>query len=325
MAALLTVMILITSTLVFFSFFQLFVRKEAAYESRVNRYLRDQTDVDSGQEEVKAKKRLPAPDFSLAKKRIRDALKKRNKNESMELMLVQAGIPLKPEEYVLFRWIATLLTAGLFYLFTDVIGLAVFGAITGRLIPGVIVGIRKKKRIKSFNDQLPDMITSVVSALRAGFSFAQAMKTVQEEAGSPMKEEIAVVVNEMQYGMTVEEALNRFKDRVPSEDLNLMIQAIIIQRQIGGNLATVLDKISETIRDRIHVQGQIRTLTAQGRMSGGVVGILPVGLGMMLFLIEPDYMMVMFTHPVGMIMMVIAAISSVIGFILIRKVTAIEV
>ncbi|AOM83858.1 type II secretion system F family protein [Salisediminibacterium beveridgei] len=325
MTPLLLTMLLITSTLVFLSILQLFVKKETVMEERVNRYLRDQPDPGSTKDEVKQKRKLPVPNFTQAKRRIRAALKKNNKNEVIELLLSQAGVPLKPEEYVMFRWISLMLTAGILYLISDSILLLVIGAFIGRMIPGMVVKSKKRKRIKAFNDHLPDMITTVVGALRAGFSFTQALKSVEEEASSPMKEEVGLVVKEMQYGMTVEEALNRFKDRVPSEDLNLMIQAIIIQRQIGGNLATVLEKISQTIRDRIQVQGQIKTLTAQGRMSGAVVGSLPIALGMILFLIEPDYVMVMFTHPVGMALIALAAVSSLIGFLLIRKVTAIEV
>lgn len=325
MTTLLIIMILITSTLIFLSLFQIFVKKESVMEDRVNRYLRDDKEPDSNQDAVKEKRKLPAPNFTLAKRRIRTALKKNNKNETIELLLSQAGVPLKPEEYVMFRWISLILTSGILYLITDNLLMLLIGAVIGRMIPGIVVKSRKRKRIKAFNDHLPDMITTVVGALRAGFSFTQALKSVEEEAASPMKEEIGLVVKEMQYGMTLEESLNRFKERVPSEDLNLMIQAIIIQRQIGGNLATVLEKISQTIRDRIQVQGQIRTLTAQGRMSGAVVGSLPIALGMILFLIEPDYVAVMFTHPVGMVLIVIAAVSSMIGFLLIKKVTAIEV
>lgn len=169
------------------------------------------------------------------------------------------------------------------------------------------------------------MISTIVGALRAGFSFPQALKSVAEESSSPMKEEMELVLKEMQYGVTIEESLNKLKERMPSEDLNLMVQAILIQRQVGGNLATVLDQIANTIRERIKIHGQIKTLTAQGRMSGMVVALLPVILGGFLLVIEPNYMSVMFSNPIGLLLLGVGAVSCLIGFVFITKITAIEV
>ena len=129
----------------------------------------------------------------------------------------------------------------------------------------------------------------------------------------------------MQYGKGIEDALNDLNERMPSEDLDLMIQAILIQRQVGGNLATVLDKIIETIRDRTKIQRQITTLTAQGKLSGYVIALLPVILGFLLYLIQPDYIGGLFRHPIGLAMVGAGVISGIIGFILIKKITTIEV
>jgi tight adherence protein B len=129
----------------------------------------------------------------------------------------------------------------------------------------------------------------------------------------------------MQYGSTIEDSLNELKTRMPSEDLDLMIQAIIIQRQVGGNLATVLDKIVETIRDRTKIQRQITTLTAQGKLSGIIIGLLPLILAVLLYMIEPDYIGTLFKNPIGWVMIGAGGISGIIGFILIRKITTIEV
>jgi tight adherence protein B len=134
-----------------------------------------------------------------------------------------------------------------------------------------------------------------------------------------------MVLKEMQYGATMEAALQSLKERVPSEDLDLMVQAILIQRQVGGNLATVLETIVGTIRDRNKIQRQLRTLTAQGKLSGTVIGSLPFGLGLMIYLLEPEHIMTLFHHPVGIGLLVAGLISGTIGFILVRKVTSIEV
>ncbi|TFB19644.1 type II secretion system protein [Filobacillus milosensis] len=232
---------------------------------------------------------------------------------------------MKPEEYVMFRWISIAFFAGLFKLIFGHILFLVVGAIFGLMLPRMIVARKKKQRINQFNDHLAEMISSIVSALRAGFSFPQAMQNVRNESPSPVKEELDQLLKEMQYGASVEDSLNRMKDRVPSDDLDLMIQAIVIQRQVGGNLAVVLEKIVHTIRERIKIHGQIKTLTAQGRMSGAVVGLLPLGLMTMLYAINPEYILVLFSNPIGIVLLIVACISMVIGFVLIRKITSIEV
>ena len=146
-----------------------------------------------------------------------------------------------------------------------------------------------------------------------------------EESPSPAKEELEIVLQEMQYGATVEESLNRMKERMPSNDLDLMIQAILIQRQVGGNLAVVLEKIVHTIRERIKIQGQIKTLTAQGKLSGMVVALLPVGLSGMLFLVNPSYILTLFTNPIGLGLLAVGGMSMILGFFFIMKITNIEV
>ena len=211
------------------------------------------------------------------------------------------------------------------YLLSGSLLLALFGAVAGFLMPKLFISRKQRKRLGKFNDDLPDMITSITGGLRAGFSFPQALKNVADEAQSPLKEEIEITLKEMQYGSTLEEALNSLKERMPSDDLDLMIQAIIIQRQVGGNLATVLDTIVSTIRERLRIQRDIKTLTAQGRLSGMVIGFMPLILGILLYLIEPAYIGSLFTHPVGIGLLIGGAISSIIGFFLIRKIISIEV
>jgi tight adherence protein B len=232
---------------------------------------------------------------------------------------------LKPEEYVMFQWISFAFFAGFFYLLKDSIIVLIFGAVFGIMLPKLILKSRKKKRLQQFNVYLPEMITTLVNALRAGFSFLQALKNAAEEAPSPVKEELEITLREMQFGVSVEESLNRLHERMPSDDLDLMIQAILIQRQVGGNLAVVLEKNVHTIRERIKIQGQIKTLTAQGKMSGTVVALLPLGLSGMLSLVNPGYMTPLFTNPIGIALLCIAGVSMLIGFLLITKITTIEV
>ncbi|RKQ33254.1 type II secretion system F family protein [Oceanobacillus halophilus] len=317
----------LTSLFLFYIILQrLFPPKKELVKDRINRYLynekKEKVESKSNQEAKKVRFQI---NLDKTKKNVRERFLSKDKNRKLEIALYRAGVPLKPEEFIMFQWIAIALGAGILYLIIDSIIMLPIGALIGFYIPKFIIKKKQQDRLKAFNNDLPEMISAVIGGLKAGFSFPQALKSFMEEARSPMKEELATALREMQYGSTTEEALHHLHERMPSEDLDIMIQAIIIQRQVGGNLATVLEKIVQTIRERIKIQGQIKTLTAQGRMSGIVIGLLPVILGMVLYLIQPEYIGALFSHPVGIILVVVAVISCSIGFFLIQKITTIEV
>lgn len=308
-----------TSFLFFSYLFKIVFLSERRLEKRMKRYL-SLPDQPISKKQVNMFLHL-----QLTKQRIRKNVLSKEKNNKLESMIVSAGLPLKPEEYVLFQWISTALIGGLLQLITGNILFLILGCLLGFYLPRWYLKKKRRERLAKFNSGLPDMLSTIVGSLRAGFSFQQALKSVTEEAESPIKEEMETVLKEMQYGSSLEDSLNSLKDRMPSEDLDLMIQAILIQRQVGGNLATVLEKIVETIRDRMKIQGHIKTLTAQGKLSGLVVALLPVGLGFLLYLIEPEYIGSLFKHPIGLALMGAGALSGSIGFILIKKITTIEV
>lgn len=310
---------LITSILFFASMFRLIFRTDKRLERRMKHYLTNPT------EKITEKQFKVFLNFNLTKKKITKNLLTREKNIKLETFIARSGLPLKPEEYVLFQWICSAFTGFFFVLLSDQWITLIIGAILGFQIPKLYIKKKIKNRLEKFNERLPDMISTIVGSLRAGFSFPQALKTVIEEADSPIKEEMETVLIKMQYGSSLEEALNDLKERMPSEDLDLMIQAILIQRQVGGNLAVVLDKIVETIRDRTKIQRQIKTLTAQGRLSGIVIGLLPILLAVALYLIQPEYIETLFSHPVGLALVASGAVLGIIGFILIKKITTIEV
>jgi tight adherence protein B len=320
MQVIILLMFLFTSFLLFMGMFKRIFMSDKKIEERVNRYLHQ-----TNQEIMEPQKFKLALNHMLKQQKISKKLLSKEKHTRLETLLNQAGIPLKSEEYVMFVVISTTLAMGIFYLVFESILTLPIGGMLGYMIPGMMVRRKLKKRKQKFEDHLPEMISTIVGALRAGFSLPQALHSVMEEADSPVKEEIEIVLKEMQYGTTLEDSLNHLKERMPSPDLDLMIQAIIIQRQVGGNLATVLETIVTTIRERILIQGQISTLTAQGRMSGWVLGLLPVFIGFFIYLIEPDYMSVLFQNPIGIILSIFACISCFVGFMLIRKITSIEV
>jgi tight adherence protein B len=310
----------VTSVLFFAAVLQAILMSDKRVRRRMKRYL-----------DLQDKRKLPRGKLNLLvqmqmyKTTVRDKMLSKRRLEKLADTLYRAGVPLKPEEYVLFRWISAALCAGLLYLLSGRIVLLLFGVAAGYALPWVWLRRKERERLDKFNDALQDMITTVIGSLRAGFSFSQALKTVVDESEGPMKEEMDTVLREMQYGSSMEDALLSLKERLPSDDLNLMLQAILIQRQVGGNLATVLETIVQTIRDRSKIQRQVKTLTAQGRLSGMIIGLLPIVLGFLIYLIEPNYIGSLFRHPIGVLMLSGGTVSGVIGFVMIRKLTTIEV
>jgi tight adherence protein B len=252
--------------------------------------------------------------------------------------LARADLKLKPAEFIL-AWIAT--PIALVFGFV-VVGtffealrspLALIAAVAiGAWLPRFYLGRRQKQRLKAFNDQLPDTITLLANSLRAGSSFLQGMELVTREARPPISEEFGRVVREMSLGMALQPALGNLVRRVASEDLELMVTAINIQAQVGGNLATVLDAIAFTIRERVRIQGEIRTLTAMQRYSGYVIVLLPVGLAALLFVISPTYMTPMLERPpellglpMGVVLFLLGGLSMGIGWLFIRRIVDIKV
>ena len=239
--------------------------------------------------------------------------------------LAAAGVKMKPEEFFMSKVFFAVFCGFLFYLVFDSAIIAPAGMVLGFFIPEAWLSSQKRRRIEKFNDGLSDMITTIIGSLKAGYSFSQALKTVAEENESPIKEEIQTLLNELNYGINMEEALNNLKDRMPSTDLELLVHSVLIQRQIGGNLSIILEVIVSTIRERKKLERQVRTLTAQGRLSGRIIAALPVILGVAFFIINRNYMMQFFDNIYGQIALAVGIGLTVLGFIVINRITKIEV
>jgi tight adherence protein B len=168
---------------------------------------------------------------------------------------------------------------------------ASIGAIAGAFAPGMYVKSQQKKRLQKFNDQLSDMLNLMVNGLRAGYSTMQAMEAISKELPSPICDEFRRVIQEMQIGISMETALDNLLRRIPSEDLDFVITAINVQREVGGNLSEILDNISFTIRERVRIKGEVRVLTSQVRTSGSVLSMIPFFLVLVLWFLNQDYLM----------------------------------
>ena len=168
---------------------------------------------------------------------------------------------------------------------------AVIGVVFGAIAPRMYVKSQQKKRLQKFNDQLPDMLNLMVNGLRAGYSTMQALEAISKELPPPINDEFRRVVQELQIGITMETALDNLLRRIPSDDLDFVVTAINVQREVGGNLSEILDNISFTIRERIRIKGEVRVLTAQVRTSGTVLSMIPFGLTLILWFLNPEYLM----------------------------------
>ncbi|MGB3905212.1 MAG: type II secretion system F family protein [Anaerolineae bacterium] len=202
---------------------------------------------------------------------------------------------------------------------------AVAGAVLGFIAPRVFLGLRQGRRLNAFNDQLGDTITLLANSLRSGYSLLQSMEMVARELPPPMSEEFERVTREIGLGLSNEDALKNLLRRITSDDLDMMITAINIHHEVGGNLSEILDTIGHTIRERVRIKGEIRTLTSMARYSGYIVTILPVAVAGLLFVMSNEYMSKLWQDPCGIQMIGVAAVGMFVGWIVIRRIVNIEV
>ncbi len=247
------------------------------------------------------------------------------RSHSMERKLTRAGLPLRGAEFAVICAGAMLAgAAAMFLLGHGKPAPMLAGAAVGYMLPVLVLNIKAARRIKKFNDQLADALVLAANSLRTGYSFLQAIEMVAREMPAPIGVEFARLQKEMNLGVTTEEALANMSVRLGSDDLELVITAVLIQRQVGGNLAEVLDNIAGTIRERIKLRGEVKTITAQGRISAIIIGALPFVMIGILYLFKPDYISTLFTHPLGKVMLGGALVSQVVGMLMLRKIVSIE-
>lgn len=246
--------------------------------------------------------------------------------QQIAVELQQADLKLTPSEFILAN-IASISIGFLIALFLGrnnlVFGL--LGGVVGFYVPRLYLRRMQSQRLTAFNNQLGDMLILLSNSLRSGYSLLQSVETVSKDMPAPMSVEFTRVVREIGLGLTIEEALAHLLQRIHSEDLDMVVTAINIQHEVGGNLSEILDTIAETIRERVRIKGQIRALTAQQRLSGNVVAAIPLVLGVFLFIFNPTYIERMFKETCGIIMLVTGGITIVMGYFAIRRITDIEV
>jgi tight adherence protein B len=243
----------------------------------------------------------------------------------LELKLEQAGLPMKAGEFAAVTVVAALVggaVAGI--LLPNVIFIVIMAAAIG-VLPFVWLTRSRNQRQKKMSEQLADVLAILASSLRAGHSFLQALDQVANEIKDPSASEFHRVVSEIRLGRSVDDAMVEMADRVGSEDLRWAVMAVNIQRQVGGNLAEVLDIVANTVRERAYVQRQVRVLSAEGRISIGILSALPFGIFAYLAIVNPDYASLLFTTMMGRILLVVGGSLMAAGIFVMTRIVKIDV
>jgi tight adherence protein B len=288
-------------------------------EERLGKYI--ETEVQAAKE--KGERATPVGDW------LETRIEKYSWGSSIARDLARADLKLRTGEYLALMIIVSIgVGALIWYIGGQSIILGFVGVVIGASLPRIYVRRLQGQRLMRFNDQLADMLNLMVNGLRAGYSTMQAMEAVAKEMPEPISDEFRRVVQEMQIGLAMERSLDNLLRRIPSDDLDLVIAAMNVQREVGGNLAEILDTISHTIRERVRIKGEIRVLTAQVIYSGRFLSSLPAIICLVLWLINRPYMMQFFnpdTRVVGVVALIIAVVMIFSGYFVMTRIANIEV
>jgi tight adherence protein B len=243
----------------------------------------------------------------------------------LKILLEQADLNWTPGTFLAISFgLATALAASAFILSQATMPV-VLSALAGLWFPLMYVKRLKKRRLRRFEEQFPEAIDLLGRSIRAGHAFPTGLKVVGEESPDPMATEFRQIFDEQKFGLPLEDSLMGLADRIDMVDVRIFVTAILIQREVGGNLAEILDKISYTIRERFTLQRQIRVYTAQGRLTGYILAAMPILLGLAITALNPEYMAILFEEPMGKVLIAAAAILQFLGFLLIRRIIDIEI
>ena len=275
-------------------------------EERLGRYLEEES-PDRGE----------APGRSVFTDWLNRRVASSSRGDRIARELARADLKFKVAEYYALVFMSAVVTAVIAWLIQHHVASLAIGAIVGLFIPRFYVKRQQTVRLNKFNDQLSDMLSLMVNGLRAGYSTMQALEAVSRELPAPISDEFRRVVQEMQIGIPMEKALDNLLRRIPSEDLDFVITAINVQREVGGNLSEILDTISFTIRERVRIKGEIRVMTAQVRTSATVLSLIPVFLAAALWFVSPEYIGTFFDESASLPQPLcgIIAVTTIIGMI----------
>lgn len=321
MELLIIILTFLTVTFLVWGLYLIFVGDEKQIEKRLHSYTRRGEKVEAPKERVRSGKENGVTFLD----GVKTHLEKKGWAQQLELELQKADIPMKGSEMAIAMIVSLVGGVIIFWIMIPNILGPLIGMLLGYLVPTLFIRIKQRRRLTRFNLQINDCLTMISNSLKAGYSFFQAIDLVSREMPEPISKEFGRALKEMNLGASTEEALEDMVIRVGSSDLDMVVQAVLIQRQVGGNLAEVLDKIAFTIRERIRIKAEIKTITAQGRMSGVIIALLPLALAMMLATMNPEYFSLLWTTTIGNVMIAFAVLLEVIGVMVIRKIVNIRI
>ena len=315
---LILIIFFISTILIKFVLSLVFEKKK--YEKRLNKYV-DINDSGKAEKDKEAYQKLENSSLKKVSKGIESVINL-SKNEQL---LIQSGVKLSLGDLFIGRVMLGILCISIGYFLELHFLLTIMGGVIGFQLPFIYVKKKRKKRLQMASNQLGEALGTMANSLRAGFSFMQTLKMVAKEIGEPLGPEFLKALQEINYGITVEEAFYNLLERLPDKELEIVLNTLIIQRTTGGNLAVLLETMQETIFDRSRVKDEVKTLTAQGKMSAIIITILPIALALYIKLVNPEYFQLLFSHPLGWAMVIIGSISIVLGWFFINKIVQIEV
>lgn len=257
--------------------------------------------------------------------RVEQSVSGRGFAAALHVSLVRADLKLSVGEFLIVQGIVAVIPGAIALLISSAFPVAVAFAVAGWFAPRLWLRRRHAARLRAFNSQLSDALALMSNSLRSGLSLVQSMETMAHEAEAPTSDEFQRVVREIGLGVTPQDALRHFSHRIASDDLDLAVTAILVQFEVGGNLSKVLDSIANTIRERVKLHGEIRTLSAQGRMAGYMLTGLPIVIGGILMLVAPSYIGKLFTPGPWLVLPLGAVIGMFVGSTVMSKMTNIQV
>lgn len=238
--------------------------------------------------------------------------------------LQSADIKMRPEEFILIWLLVTVVPACLIVLFSGSSFAAIMFFLLGLILPLMIIKIKQKARVKKFDSQLSDALIIACSCLKSGLSFSQSMETIAKDMDAPISTEFSQVLVEMNMGESLEEALERMNQRIDSNYLSLTISAVLIQKQTGGNLSQILENISNAIKEKMKLKKELDSATAAGKMTGMLMGFMPVILMVLFYVVNPSFMLPLFQTSLGRVFLAVAAGLEIACFFIVKKIVTIK-
>lgn len=238
--------------------------------------------------------------------------------------LSMSGISIRPSEFLMIWLISALIPATILLLISQNVVVALGVVIIGAFLPPFYVHTKHVKRVELFEEQLVDALGIICSSLKAGLTFQQALVSIATEMPNPIANEFSRVARELKLGISLEKSLTNLSEKIQSKNFMMIISAILIQRQTGGNLSEILNNIASTIKERFTLKSEIKVLTTTGRTSGIIVGMMPIFVLLLFMLINPDYVLIFFKSNLGITMLVTGVVMEFIGYLFIRKIVNVK-